>query len=90
MGNYVLTFRVPKGRVPTVEEEARWPQWFEKITAHPNARHQLRHLPRRRPGRPAADARPAGRGRHLDRLYPRARMQGQWRSFGALRPGCAS
>ncbi len=31
MGNYVLTFRAPKGRVPTAEEEARWPQWFEKI-----------------------------------------------------------
>jgi hypothetical protein len=31
MGNFVLTFRAPKGRVPTAEEEARWPQWFEKI-----------------------------------------------------------
>lgn len=31
MGTYVLTFRAPKGRVPTAEEEARWPQWFEKI-----------------------------------------------------------
>ena len=31
MGNYVLTFRATKGRVPTAEEEARWPQWFEKI-----------------------------------------------------------
>ena len=32
MGNYVLTFRAPEGRVPTAEEEeARWPQWFEKI-----------------------------------------------------------
>jgi hypothetical protein len=31
MGNYVLTFRAPNGRVPTAEEEARWPQWFEKI-----------------------------------------------------------
>ncbi len=31
MGNYVLTFRAPKGRVPTAEEEARWSQWFAKI-----------------------------------------------------------
>ena len=31
MGNYVLSLRAPKGRVPTVEEEARWPQWLNKI-----------------------------------------------------------
>jgi hypothetical protein len=31
MANYVFTFRAPKGRVPTPEDEARWPAWFEKI-----------------------------------------------------------
>lgn len=31
MGNYVLTFRAVKGRVPTAEDEARWPRWMEKI-----------------------------------------------------------
>jgi hypothetical protein len=31
MANYVLTFRAPKVRVPTPEDEARWPAWFEKI-----------------------------------------------------------
>jgi len=31
MGNYVLSLRAPKGRVPSAEEEAGWLRWFEKI-----------------------------------------------------------
>src|SRR5262245_49836172 len=31
MGNYVLSLRAPKGRVPSAEEEAGWMRWFEKI-----------------------------------------------------------
>ena len=31
MTNYVLTFRAPKGRVPTAEDEARWPAWLSGV-----------------------------------------------------------
>jgi hypothetical protein len=31
MGNYVLAFRAAKGQMPSPEEEAHSPQWFEKI-----------------------------------------------------------
>lgn len=31
MSSYVLVFRGRTGRTPTAEEEARWPEWFERI-----------------------------------------------------------
>jgi len=31
MGNYVLSLRAPKGRVPSAAEEAGWMRWFERI-----------------------------------------------------------
>lgn len=32
MTEYVLTFRAPKGRVPTAGDEARWPAWLAGIS----------------------------------------------------------
>jgi hypothetical protein len=31
MSNYVLSFRSPKGQVPSAEEEQAWMQWFGTI-----------------------------------------------------------